>query len=98
MRDALLKLLAGRRGHFGLESGYHAEWWYDLRKLFAHPKPLQPFVAELAHRLAVHRPNVICGPKAGGADLARAVAAELGVTAWYTERREPKDAGGFFSV
>jgi len=27
MKDELIRLLAGRRGHFAMESGYHGEWW-----------------------------------------------------------------------
>jgi hypothetical protein len=33
MPSDLLGLLAGRRGHFRMESGYHSELWFNLDKL-----------------------------------------------------------------
>lgn len=46
---AFLELVAGRRGHFRLESGYHSRLWLDLDPLFAEPRRIEPFVA-LAHK------------------------------------------------
>ncbi len=88
MQDELIQLLAGRRGHFQMESGYHSEQWFKLDALFASPGRLQPFVAELARRLAAHRPAAVCGPMTGGAKLAEMIAAELGVEYFFTERDE----------
>jgi orotate phosphoribosyltransferase len=98
MRAEILKLLAGRHGHFQMESGYHSERWFNLNSLFDRPERLQPFVSELARRLAVHRIDAVCGPMTGGAKLARLIAAELGIGCGFTERFEPRDATGLFPV
>ena len=42
----LLSLIAGRRGHFEMESGYHADHWFELGRLFDDPPRIQPFIAE----------------------------------------------------
>ncbi len=89
MSSALLDLLSGRRGHFRMESGYHSETWYDLDSLLGRRERLAPFLADLAARLAPHRPDVICGPETGGARLAAAVAPLLGLPAVATERIAP---------
>jgi orotate phosphoribosyltransferase len=98
MQAELLQLLAGRRGHFRMESGYHSEQWFDLDRLFDSRVRLQPFVSELARRLAVHRVDAVCGPVTGGAKLAELVASELGVRAFAAERFEVPDAKGLFPV
>jgi len=98
MNEPLIQLLDGCRGHFELESGYHAEWWFDLDALFKRPKALQPFVSELARRLATHSLDTICGPMTGGAELARLVAAELKLSYCFTERRVDPAAQGLFTV
>ncbi|HWA29228.1 MAG TPA: hypothetical protein VG734_26495 [Lacunisphaera sp.] len=98
MQDGLIALLAGRRGHFRMESGYHSELWFNLDALFADPMRLQPYVAELARRLAVHRPAAICGPMTGGAKLAGLIGAQLGIEAFHTDRHEPANATGLFPV
>lgn len=92
MRDELIGLLAGRRGHFRMESGYHAEQWFELDRLLAQRERLRPFVTELARRLAAHRVDVVCGPMTGGAELAERIAAELGVAAGRAERFAPARA------
>jgi orotate phosphoribosyltransferase len=94
----LLSLLAGRRGHFRMESGYHSELWFDLDRLFDDRVRLQPFADDLARRLASFRPEAICGPVTGGARLAEMIGARLGVPAFRTERFEPSDASGLFPV
>ena len=98
MKDQLIKLLAGRQGHFEMESGYHSEWWFELEPLFERPEQLRPFVAELTRRLAVHRVTAICGPEVGGAKLARLIADELGVAYHFSERVEQPGATGLFPV
>lgn len=98
MQEELLALLDGRRGHFRMESGYHSEWWFDLNALFAEPKKLQPYVSELARRLAHHRVQAICGPQTGGAKLASAIAQELGLDTFWSERFERPSPTGFFPV
>lgn len=98
MQAELIKLLAGRRGHFRMESGYHSDAWFEFDRLFAQPEKLRPFVAALAQRLALHRPQAICGPMTGGARLAQAIAAELGAGYLFTERNENPEATGLFPV
>ena len=98
MQDKLIALLAGRRGHFQMESGYHGEVWFTLNALFERPEELRPFAAELARRLAAHRIDAVCGPMTGGAKLARLVAAELGLAYFFAERFEPPETKGLFSV
>ena len=88
MQEELLKLLARRRGHFQMESGYHSEWWSNLDALFTQPQRLRPFVMALARRLAPHRLDAVCGPMTGGAKLAAGIAAELGCGYFFTERFE----------
>lgn len=99
MQDELSWLLAGRRGHFRMESGYHSEWWFDLDRLFrSEADALRPFVTELGRRLGQHRPDAICGPMTGGAKLARSMATELGVEYFFAERREHPEREGLFPV
>lgn len=98
MSEDLIALVGGRHGHFELESGYHGECWFDLDRLFTEPAKLRPHVAELAARLAVHRPAAVCGPMTGGARLAELVASELGVEYLFTERVVSTSATGLFPV
>lgn len=98
MQSDLLALLAGRRGHFRMESGYHSELWFDLDKLFEVPVRLQPFVDDLAARLATHNIEAICGPMTGGAKLAAMLGAKLNIESFHTERFEPPDSTGLFPV
>lgn len=98
MSAPLLALLAGRRGHFQLESGYHAELWFDLDSLFADPSRLQPHIDDLARRLAAYRLDAVCGPMTGGAKLAAMIAAALGIDYFHTERFAPPDTNRLFPV
>lgn len=98
MASSLLTLLAGRRGHFRMESGYHSELWFDLGKLFEDEARLQPFVDDLARRLAAHRPEAVCGPMTGGAKLAEMIGAKLGIASCHSERFEDAAATGLFPV
>jgi orotate phosphoribosyltransferase len=93
MDDQVVSLLTARHGHFRLESGHHGDLWLDLDCLFLRPAALRRFVAELAGRLAAHRPDAVGGPLVGGALLAQMVAAELGAEFYYAERfvRPPGD-------
>jgi len=81
----LLTLVGSRTGHFRLESGHHSELWLDLDQLFAPPAALQPFVAELASRVATYGIDTVCGPLYGGAFLAEFVALQLGVEFAFAE-------------
>lgn len=98
MPNPLLSLLAGRRGHFQMESGYHSEHWFDLDALFEQRSRLQPFANELAERLAVHRLDAVCGPMTGGAELAAMIATSLGCECFHADRIEPPGATGLFPV
>jgi orotate phosphoribosyltransferase len=98
MQADLSALLAGRRSHFRMESGYHSELWFDLDKLFADSARLQPFVDDLAIRLASHRIEAICGPMTGGAKLAAMIGAKLNIKSFHTERFEAPNATGLFPV
>ncbi len=98
MQKELVRMLEGRRGHFQMESGYHADAWYELGRLFQPPGRLRPFVIELARRLAGHEIDAVCGPMVGGAKLAGEVAAELEVAAVVTERHEDPAVMGLFPV
>lgn len=98
VQDQLIQLLAGRRGHFEMESGFHSELWFQLDSLFEQPERLRPFVSELARRFSTHAVDAVCGPMTGGAKLARMIADELGIACFHTERIEPAGAAGLFSV
>lgn len=98
MQADLLALLAGRRGHFRMESGYHSELWFNLGRLFEDRARLQPFVDELSGRLAAHRIEAVVGPMTGGAKLAGMIAARLGIESFRTERFETPAATGLFPV
>jgi orotate phosphoribosyltransferase len=93
---AFLELVAGRRGHFQLESGYHSGLWLDLDSLFAESRRIKPFVDTLAGALRPHQVSVICGPLLGGAFLAQLVAQTLDVEFCFTERVMPAEPDGIF--
>jgi orotate phosphoribosyltransferase len=96
--DTITALLAERRGHFPMESGYHSASWFELGSLFDHPDKLAPFVTELARRLASHGVDAICGPMTGGAKLARLIATELSIECFEADRLETPGATGLFPV
>jgi orotate phosphoribosyltransferase len=98
MQSDLLALLAGRRGHFRMESGYHSERWFNLDKLFEDRARLQPFVDELARRLAVYGIETVVGPMTGGAKLAAMIGTKLNIESFHTERFETPNATGLFPV
>lgn len=92
---AFMRLVAGRRGHFRMESGYHSDFWLDLDPLFANPSRVEPFVTSLASRLRVHSPDAVCGPLLGGAFLAQWLARDLGVEFAFTEKVNAPATGIF---
>jgi orotate phosphoribosyltransferase len=75
-----------RNGHFLLESGYHADTWFDLDALFIDPAAIAQNVDALATLIRPHDVSAICGPLLGGAFLAQAVAAAMGVRFYYCEK------------
>jgi orotate phosphoribosyltransferase len=89
-------LVGARRGHFLLESGYHAGLWLDLDGLFANPASIAPFVDRLAARLWAHQPHMICGPLLGGALLAYSVATVLSVDFCFTQPSAPAAGSGLY--
>ena len=97
LQQELLALLPRRQGHFRLESGYHGDSWLDLDPLFLRPTRLRRFTAALALRLGDLAIEGVCGPLVGGAFLAQAVAAELDVEFYHTER-VVTPGGGLYSV
>jgi orotate phosphoribosyltransferase len=94
---ALLDIVVARRGHFSLESGYHADTWLELDRLFTRPAQLRPFVSLLASKISEHRVEAVCGPLTGGAFLAQMIAAELGLAVCWSER-VPSVRTGLFAV
>jgi orotate phosphoribosyltransferase len=96
--DTIAALVAARRGHFRMESGYHSATWFELGSLFDHPNKLRPFTAELAQRLAAHGPDAVCGPMTGGAKLAQLIATTLNIECFEAERSVSDDATGMFPV
>jgi orotate phosphoribosyltransferase len=95
---AFLELVAGRRGHFRLESGYHGGLWLDLDPLFAEPQRIAPFVVALTNALRSYAVEAVCGPLLGGAFLAQLVAHDLGVEFWFTERVMPSEVEGMYQT
>ena len=81
-----LDLVAGRRGHFRLESGHHSGLWLDLDPLFVEPRRVESFVTTLASLLRPYNLAGVCGPLLGGAFLAQLVAQTLAVEFYFTER------------
>lgn len=88
-------MLPARKGHFLFESGHHSELWLDLEDLFARPEKVRPFAVYLAKKIAVHRPEGICGPLVEGAFLALMVSSALQVPFFYSERSEAGERGLF---
>ena len=90
--------MTSRRGHFRLESGYHAALWVDLDGLFADPARVRPLAEGLADTIRPHEVAVVCGPLVGGAFLAQVLAAILQVEFSFTERIAPADGDGLYRV
>ncbi len=86
--------ISRRRGHFRLESGYHAATWLELDTLFVDAGTLREPVAKLADALSPHAPEAICGPLTGGAFLAQRIAGSLGTAFAFTERVATRDPPG----
>lgn len=75
-----------RRGHFIYESGHHGDLWIDLDGMLADGAHFELWTHELAERVRDWAPQVVCGPKTGGAYLAQGVASHLGADFVFTER------------
>src|SRR5262245_44792704 len=86
MQEAVIGLLSARTGHFRYESGHHGNVCLQRVGLWSRPAPLSPVLLELGRRLANHEIEGICGPQAGGAFVAYAIAAERDLPFFVTER------------
>jgi orotate phosphoribosyltransferase len=95
---AFLELVAGRRGHFRLESGHHGALWLDLDALFAEPRRVAPLVTALVNRIRPYDVAAVCGPLQGGAFLAQLVAHALDVEFWFTKRVTPSETGALYQT
>jgi orotate phosphoribosyltransferase len=98
MKDDLLSLVRGRRGHFLLESGHHGDLWFQLETLCLHSREIRSFATQLAARLAQHNVEVVCGPLVEGAFVALLVSLELGCDFTYAERFADATREGLFPV
>jgi orotate phosphoribosyltransferase len=78
--------------------GHHTDLWLTLDALFVDPAAIAPVVAALADKLRAHSPSAICGPLFGGAFLAQALAATLGMRFYYTEPAPASSASGLFTA
>jgi orotate phosphoribosyltransferase len=96
--EEIVRLLAGRRGHFLLESGHHGDLWLDLDRVFVRPTRVARFATELATRIAAHEIEAVCGPLVGGAFLAEMIASCLDVEFFHTERSARHGGGGLYAV
>jgi orotate phosphoribosyltransferase len=94
----LLAALPARRGHFLLESGYHADLWITVDGLFVDPARVAPLIEALAARLRCHAVTAVCGPLTGGAFLAQALAGDLGVDFYHTEPHAVTSSAGLFKA
>jgi len=90
--------LAGRQGHFLLESGLHTATWLDLDSLFLDPQSLAPHIAALAALVSKHQISAVCGPLLGGALVAQAIALQLGARFYFAERVRSNPEDGLFNA
>jgi orotate phosphoribosyltransferase len=94
--NGLLRLVAGRQGHFVLESGYHSRLWLDLDGLFTDTRAIEPYVAVLADGLSRYDVSGVCGPLLGGAFLAQLLAQRLGIEFSFAEREQAAEGSGLY--
>lgn len=83
---SILDVASISQGHFLFESGHHGDRWLDLEALFTDARRLQGWASTLARQAESCGPEVVCGPLFGGAFVAQAIAADLGVRFVYAER------------
>jgi orotate phosphoribosyltransferase len=96
--DPIASAIHRRNGHFLLESGYHADTWFDLDALFIDPAAMAPQVDALAAMIRPHDVSAICGPLLGGAFLAQAVAAAMVVRFYYCEKGASDSSSALFAA
>ncbi|MFN8475852.1 MAG: phosphoribosyltransferase family protein [Anaerolineae bacterium] len=98
MSDDVLSALPARHGHFLLESGYHTDLWLTLDALFVSPAAIAPRVANLAALLEPYSVTAVCGPLLGGAFLAEALAARMGIRFYFSEPAAAPTEDGLFNA
>ena len=96
---SILPSVAGRRGHFQTESGYHTDVWLDLETLCRRPATIHPLARQVAARLRAYAVDAVCGPLNEGAFVALMVAADLGCDFTYAERfADRAESGRLFPI
>ncbi len=90
--------LSARHGHFRLESGLHADRWFDLDALFCDTRHVASSIDRLATALRRFAPTAVCGPMVGGAFLAQAVAMRLDARFHYTEAHGTSGGDALFAA
>jgi orotate phosphoribosyltransferase len=98
MDNELLQLFETRRGHFRFESGHHGDLWLKIPLAFLRPSRVRQHAQRLAHLLAAHRIEAICGPLVEGALLAQMVAEELDVEFCFAEQFVRSSKDGLFPI
>ncbi len=98
MTDDIFKTLPARRGHFLLESGYHTDLWFTLDALFVRPHNIAPQITALAEMLRPYQVSAVCGPLLGGAFLAHALAAHMGLRFYFTQQMPSGTGDGLFAA
>ena len=98
MQPELVSLLEVQSGHFQFESGHHGNLWLDLHALLLRPHRLQPYLNELAARLARYKIQGVCGPLIGGAFVAQAIATILDLEFSFAERVETMGCGVHYRI
>jgi orotate phosphoribosyltransferase len=96
--DQIERSNSSQDGHFLLESGYHADTWFDLDALFVDPAAIAPQVDALAALIRPHDVSAICGPLLGGAFVAQAVATAMGVRFYYCEKAETDSSAALYAA
>jgi len=86
----LLDAMNASSGHFLHESGHHGDLWLDPDALFLDAGRARAWGSMLARPAAACRPEVVCGPRTGGARLAELMAAELGTGCAFAVRDAPE--------
>jgi orotate phosphoribosyltransferase len=91
--SGVVGLAAPRRGHFDLGTGYHGDLWLDLDAMLLRPARLEAHIGSLADRLRPYQVDAVCGPLAGGAYLAWALASRMATAFVPAERACSGTAG-----
>ena len=98
MKENLLSMARGRKGHFRMESGHHGDVWFQLETLCLHSREIRSFAVRLAAQLTQHEIEVVCGPLVEGAFVALLVSLELGCDFVYAERFADATREGLYPV